>query len=81
MQDLVRKRGIRINPLEPFGLSRREAQVLTWVAEGKRNGEIALILEISPRTVHHHLERIYAKLNVETRTAATAIALCARYQG
>jgi len=56
--------------LETLGLTPREAEVLKWVAEGKRDGEIAVILGLSPRTVNHHLERIYRKLNVETRTAA-----------
>ena len=61
-----------LEPLEALGLSRREAEVLKWVAEGKRNAEIALILGISQATVHHHLERIHHKLGVETRTAAAA---------
>jgi DNA-binding CsgD family transcriptional regulator len=51
-------------------LSSREADVLLWVAEAKTNKEIALILGISPRTVQKHLESIFAKLGVETRTAA-----------
>jgi DNA-binding CsgD family transcriptional regulator len=51
-------------------LSSREAEVLTWVAEAKTNKEIALILGISARTVQKHLETIFAKLGVETRTAA-----------
>jgi DNA-binding CsgD family transcriptional regulator len=78
---LVHKRGLRVNPLEPFGLTNREAEVLKWVAEGKRDGEIAVILGLSARTVSHHLERTYRKLNVETRTAAAAMALHAGGQG
>jgi DNA-binding CsgD family transcriptional regulator len=58
--------------LEILGLSRREAEVLAWVAEGKADAVIARILGISPRTVHKHLEHIYAKLGVEGRTAAAA---------
>jgi DNA-binding CsgD family transcriptional regulator len=57
--------------LETFGLTRREAEVLFWVAQGKTNPEVATILGITSRTVHKHLERIYPKLGVETRTAAT----------
>lgn len=57
--------------LESLGLTRREAEVLFWVAQGKTNPEVAIILGITPRTVHKHLERIYQKLGVETRTAAT----------
>jgi len=48
---------------------------LAWVAAGKTNPAVADLLHISPRTVQTHLERIYRKLGVETRTAATARAL------
>jgi DNA-binding CsgD family transcriptional regulator len=58
--------------LRPLGLTPRETEVLQWVTEGKRDGEVAAILGLSPRTVQHHLERIYRKLGVETRTAAAA---------
>ena len=51
-------------------LTPREREVLDWVAAGKTNRDIAAILEASPRTVEKHLERIYEKLGVETRTAA-----------
>src|SRR6476469_6725312 len=52
-------------------LSLREAEVIDWISEGKRDREIALILEISPRTVEKHVQRILKKLGVETRTAAS----------
>ncbi len=52
--------------------------MLAWVAEGKTNPEIAAILGLSPRTVGNHLARIYARLGVETRTAAARIALTVR---
>jgi DNA-binding CsgD family transcriptional regulator len=55
-------------------LSARENEVLGWVAVGKTNGEIAAILGLSPRTIQRHLERIYDKLGVSTRTAAVASA-------
>lgn len=58
--------------LEHLGLTPREAEVLAWVAQGKSNGDIGVILGISPRTVQKHAERIYEKLGVETRTAAAA---------
>jgi len=61
--------------LESLSLTRREAEVLFWVAQGKTNPEIATILSLSPRTVQTHLARIYQKLGVETRTAATRQAL------
>jgi DNA-binding CsgD family transcriptional regulator len=51
-------------------LTPREREVLDWVAAGKTNRDIAAILGASARTVEKHLERIYEKLGVETRTAA-----------
>jgi DNA-binding CsgD family transcriptional regulator/PAS domain-containing protein len=53
-----------------LGLTPRECQILAWVARGKTNPEIAEILWIAPTTVRRHLENIYAKLGVRTRTAA-----------
>jgi DNA-binding CsgD family transcriptional regulator len=61
--------------LRTLGLSPREADVLVWVALGKTNGDTGVILGISPRTVQHTLERIYGKLGVHTRAAATARAV------
>jgi DNA-binding CsgD family transcriptional regulator len=52
------------------GLSRRESEVLIWVAKGKTNSDIGEILGISRRTVDTLLSRTYQKLGVETRTAA-----------
>ena len=57
-----------------FGLTVRESEVLAWLSKGKTNRDIAQILGLSPRTVDKHLEQIYAKLGVENRTAAAAIA-------
>lgn len=51
-------------------LTDREHEVLRWVAAGKTDRDIAAILAISHRTVHKHLQGAYAKLGVETRTAA-----------
>jgi DNA-binding CsgD family transcriptional regulator len=56
--------------LRRLGLTNRETEVLTWVARGKTNADIAAILGLSPRTVEKHLERIFQQLGVETRTAA-----------
>jgi CheY-like chemotaxis protein/DNA-binding CsgD family transcriptional regulator len=56
-------------------LTLREAEVLYWVAKGKTNRDIGDILGSSPATVKKHLERVYVKLGVETRTAAAAIAM------
>jgi len=53
-------------------LTAREREVLTWVARGMTNPEIARLLWLAPSTVAKHLENIYAKLGVKTRTAAVA---------
>jgi DNA-binding CsgD family transcriptional regulator len=58
--------------LDELGLTAREQQILAWVARGKTNPEIAEILWITPSTVRKHLENVYAKLGVRTRTAAAA---------
>jgi len=58
-----------------FALTAREAEVLYWVVKGKINRDIADILGASPATVKKHLERILAKMGVETRTAAAAMAI------
>jgi len=56
------------------GLTPREAEVLGWVAHGKKDAEIARLLFISPHTVGKHMEHIFEKLGVRTRTAAAAYA-------
>lgn len=58
-----------------LGLTPREAEVLRWVTAGKTNRDIGAILGMSPRTVTKHLEHVFAKLGVETRTAAANRAL------
>jgi len=58
-----------------FGLTQREAEVLYWVTKGKTNRDIGDILGLSPRTAHKHLEHVFAKLGVETRTAAATLAI------
>jgi DNA-binding CsgD family transcriptional regulator len=62
-------------PLQKLGLTNREAEVLLWVSQGKSNAEIAIILASKVRTVAKHLERVFAKLMVENRTAAAHAAL------
>ncbi len=56
-------------------LTAREAEVLHWVVQGKTNRDIGEILGTSPKTVTKHLEHVFAKLGVETRTAAANMAL------
>lgn len=58
-----------------FKLTAREAEVLYWVVKGKINRDIADIVGASPATVKKHLERIFAKLGVETRTAAAGMVM------
>jgi DNA-binding CsgD family transcriptional regulator len=53
-------------------LTAREREVLAWVARGKTNAEVARLLWLAPSTVRKHLENVYAKLGVNTRTAAVA---------
>jgi DNA-binding CsgD family transcriptional regulator/CheY-like chemotaxis protein len=58
-----------------FKLTAKEAEVLYWVVKGKINRDIADIVGSSPATVKKHLERIFAKLGVETRTSAAGMAM------
>ena len=58
-----------------FRLTGREAEVLYWVSKGKTNKDIGDILGTSPRTVNKHLEHVFEKLGVETRTAAANLAM------
>ena len=58
-----------------FRLTQREAEVLYWVTLGKTSKDIGDILGSSPRTVNKHLEHVFEKLGVETRTAAANLAI------
>lgn len=69
---LEERRAARARLLE---LTRREAEVVAWAAEGKTNAEIGTILGVAARTVQHHLESTYRKLGVENRTAAARLVL------
>ena len=60
---------------QPNGLTARELQVLSLVATGRTNREISSTLMISEHTVARHLQNIFSKLGVSSRTAATAFAL------
>jgi len=63
------------NLIATFRLTQREAEVLFWVTKGKTSKDIGDILETSPRTVNKHLEHVFEKLGVETRTAAANLAM------
>jgi DNA-binding NarL/FixJ family response regulator len=67
--------------LESFQLTPRESDVLLWLGKGKTNRDIADILGMSPRTVNKHLEHIFVKLGVETRSAAAVLASAAQGVG
>jgi DNA-binding CsgD family transcriptional regulator len=71
---------LRADHLAQLPLTGRERDVLALVGAGKTNGEIAIVLAISARTVQKHLEHIFQKLGVETRTAAAVCALAAADQ-
>ena len=78
----LRARGVRAIPRGPYraarqnpaGLTTRELEVLSLLAQRLRNAEIAERLVVSPRTVDHHVSRILAKLGVRTRADAVAAA-------
>jgi DNA-binding CsgD family transcriptional regulator len=57
------------------GVGRGEGEVLAWIARGKRNYDIGVILGTKRRTISKHVEHILSKLNVENRTAAAVVAL------
>ena len=62
-------------PEHPGGLTSREVEVLGLVATGMTNAQVAQRLFISPRTVQRHLNSVFHKLGVSSRTAATRFAL------
>jgi DNA-binding NarL/FixJ family response regulator len=62
-------------PLRALGLTEREAEVLLWVAQGKSNADVAMILGMSEKTVKQHMGVVFQKLGVEGRNAATLRAL------
>jgi len=62
-------------PLEKLGLTPREAEVLLWIAQGKTNAEIGMILEAATATVKKHVERVLEKLGAENRQSAAVRAI------
>lgn len=82
---LTRWRGIfsHQTPLSPeilrgvLGITRRQAEILAWVADGKTNREIAVIAGLSEGTVKLHLANLFQRLGVETRVGAVRAAWCA----
>jgi HD-GYP domain-containing protein (c-di-GMP phosphodiesterase class II) len=67
---------VRVSRREwPAGLSEREVEVLRLLARGLSNRQMAPILSISEKTVSHHIQHIYDKIDVSTRAAATLFAM------
>jgi DNA-binding CsgD family transcriptional regulator len=71
------REALRAEHLASLPLTAREREILALVAGGKTNAEIGVILAISARTVQKHLEHVFQKIGVETRTAAAVCALTA----
>ena len=69
------QRSINIKALISLKLTPREAEVLFWISQGKSNHDIGVILGAKTGTICKHVEHIFAKLNVENRTAAAFVAL------
>jgi DNA-binding CsgD family transcriptional regulator len=56
-----------------LGLTPRQGDVLYWIAEGKSNEEIGLILGAKVRTIAKHVEQIFTRIGVENRSSATRL--------
>ena len=81
--DLYKEPSVESDPLENFqhyGLSPREIELLSLIAQAKTNKEIGIILNISLHTVTKHLKHIYNKLGVESRCAAVVWFLEIKHQ-
>lgn len=65
----------RPSTLSPLGLTARECEVLFWVAQGKTNPEIAVILSIGRSTVKTHLKNIFIKTGMPNRLSAASLAV------
>lgn len=77
-QSIVVERFLRAKspkPLESLGLTKRQAECLYWMGQGKSNTEIAIILKIGARTVENHAYRIFEILGVNNRTEAATLAM------
>jgi DNA-binding CsgD family transcriptional regulator len=68
-------RGLVAASVSTLGLTSREAEIIAWAAHGKTNNEIGEVLFLAPGTVKKHLDNIYRKLSIRTRTEAAGLAL------
>ena len=64
---VVNPRSSDIEQLEALDLTGRQAEVAFWVAQGKTNDDLAIILGVSRRTIAHHVEDILLRLQLTTR--------------
>jgi len=62
-------------PLEKLGITPREAEVLLWMAQGKANHEIAIIIGCAHATVKKHTIHVFEKIGVESRAGAMLVAI------
>lgn len=74
--------GATPEPLAAAGLTPREAEVLAWLAEGKSNDEISILLRLKLYTVKGYVKTIFQKIGVPNRLAASlwALRVCRRYE-
>ena len=61
-----------VGPKPQESLTKRQAQIMNWVQQGKTNFEIVVILEVSPLTVKNHLQKLFKRLDVHNRAQAVA---------
>ena len=66
-------RALQGRPLADYGLTPREAEIARWLAAGKQNPEMAIILDTNVRTIEKHMEHVLHKLGAENRTAAAVM--------
>jgi DNA-binding NarL/FixJ family response regulator len=59
----------------PAGLTEREVEVLRLIARGSSNRQAAEALGLSPKTIGHHVQHVYAKIGVSTRAGAAVFAM------
>jgi len=82
--EFSREPSVELDPMEifqPYGLTSREIELLSLIAQAKTNKEIGIILNISLHTVGSHLGHIYSKLGVNSRTGAAIWYLVILHQG
>lgn len=64
---------LAVDQLRGLGLTQREAEVTYWIREGKKNAEIAAILDVTIHTVNRHAEHVFKKLGVDSRQKAIRV--------